>query len=92
MPVAYIMGVSWDDSFKVAELLGIKTFVNEFVAYEQLAKLIKNRRQMLPGDKLSVSQFLIIIESSRMIRVIIFRTNLSQDPFKFFISARLCLF
>ena len=49
------MGVSWDDCFIVAELLGIKTFLNEFVAYEEMNKLIKNRRQQLPGSKLSVS-------------------------------------
>lgn len=54
MPFAFIMGVSWDDCFTVAELLGIKTFVNEFAAYEQLSRLIKNRRQMLAGTKLSV--------------------------------------
>ena len=59
MPFAFIMGVAWDDCFEVAELLGIKTFVNEFAAYEQLSKLIKNRRQFLPGTKLSVcSRFL----------------------------------
>lgn len=43
MPFAYIMGVSWDDSFKVAELLGVKTFLNEFVAYKRFATLIKDK-------------------------------------------------
>ena len=60
MPFAYIMGVAWDDCFVVAELLGIKTFVNEFVAYEKLSEFIKNRRQMLSGTKLSVLSFCII--------------------------------
>ena len=55
MPFAYIMGVSWDDCFIVAELLGRKTFINEFAAYEEMNKFIKNRRQQLPGSKLSVS-------------------------------------
>ena len=55
MPFAYIMGVAWNDCFHVAELLGIKTFVNEFAAYEQLSKLITNRRQNLGGKILSVS-------------------------------------
>ena len=44
MPFAYIMGVSWDDSFKVAELFGIKTFLNEFVAYQRLSMLIRSSK------------------------------------------------
>ncbi|NXH15746.1 S28A1 protein, partial [Bucco capensis] len=43
MPVAFLMGASWEDSPLVAELLGIKIFLNEFVAYEQLAAYKKNR-------------------------------------------------
>ncbi|XP_065057044.1 solute carrier family 28 member 3-like isoform X2 [Rhopilema esculentum] len=59
MPFAYVMGVAWDDCFVVAELLGIKTFVNEFVAYEKLSELIKNRRQNLSGTKLSLRSEII---------------------------------
>lgn len=36
------MGVQWQDCDEVAELLGVKTFLNEFIAYERLAVLIKN--------------------------------------------------
>ena len=36
MPFAYIMGVSWDDSFDVAELLGVKTFLNEFFCLQEI--------------------------------------------------------
>jgi len=43
MPFAYIMGVSWDDAFIVGELLGVKTFLNEFIAYKRLGALIFNR-------------------------------------------------
>eukprot|EP00057_Strongylocentrotus_purpuratus_P025577 XP_011680051.1 PREDICTED: solute carrier family 28 member 3 [Strongylocentrotus purpuratus] len=43
MPVAFIMGVEWADCRLVAELIGIKTFVNEFVAYDKLATFIDNR-------------------------------------------------
>ncbi|EMP30172.1 Sodium/nucleoside cotransporter 1 [Chelonia mydas] len=43
MPVAFLMGADWADSPLVAELLGIKIFLNEFVAYEQLATYKKNR-------------------------------------------------
>ncbi|KGL73897.1 Sodium/nucleoside cotransporter 1, partial [Tinamus guttatus] len=43
MPVAFLMGADWADSPLVAELLGMKIFLNEFVAYQQLATYKKNR-------------------------------------------------
>ncbi|KAL4222942.1 hypothetical protein ACF0H5_018983 [Mactra antiquata] len=43
MPIAYLMGVPWSDAGVVGELIGIKTFMNEFVAYKELAKFIDNR-------------------------------------------------
>ncbi|XP_078112349.1 sodium/nucleoside cotransporter 1, partial [Sander vitreus] len=43
MPVAFMMGVPYDESFTVAELIGTKLFVNEFVAYEKLSGLKINR-------------------------------------------------
>ncbi|XP_022111135.1 solute carrier family 28 member 3-like isoform X2 [Acanthaster planci] len=43
IPVAFLMGVEWDDCRIVAELIGTKTFINEFVAYERLAVYINNR-------------------------------------------------
>jgi pyrimidine nucleoside transport protein len=36
MPVAWTMGVEWEDCDEVGELVGIKTIVNEFVAYSKL--------------------------------------------------------
>uniref|UniRef100_A0A8C6QUF7 Sodium/nucleoside cotransporter n=1 Tax=Nannospalax galili TaxID=1026970 RepID=A0A8C6QUF7_NANGA len=42
-PVAFLMGVAWEDSPVVAELLGIKLFLNEFVAYQELSQY-KQRR------------------------------------------------
>ncbi|XP_065057423.1 solute carrier family 28 member 3-like [Rhopilema esculentum] len=53
MPLAYIMGVEWNDAFEVGKLLGIKTFLNEFVAYKELAKMIENREKGLAGPKIS---------------------------------------
>ncbi|XP_062985454.1 solute carrier family 28 member 3 [Elgaria multicarinata webbii] len=44
MPFSFMMGVDWEDSFIVGGLLGYKTFFNEFVAYEELSKLIKRRK------------------------------------------------
>ncbi|XP_013421719.1 solute carrier family 28 member 3 [Lingula anatina] len=42
-PFAFVMGTDAVDCRKVAELIGIKTFLNEFVAYDALGKLINNR-------------------------------------------------
>lgn len=36
-PLAWLMGVSWADAPTVASLLGVKTILNEFIAYMQLA-------------------------------------------------------
>jgi CNT family concentrative nucleoside transporter len=41
-PIALVLGVPFTDSFKVAQLLGTKMFVNEFVAYSQLKELIES--------------------------------------------------
>ena len=38
-PLVWIMGVSWEDSIYVGELLGIKTVLNEFVAYPRLGEI-----------------------------------------------------
>jgi hypothetical protein len=46
------MGVQWQECEAVAKLIGLKTIVNEFVAYEQLGKLKS-------ANKLSVRQILI---------------------------------
>jgi CNT family concentrative nucleoside transporter len=39
-PLALLMGVPWTDAFEVGSLIGLKTVVNEFVAYEALARAI----------------------------------------------------
>ncbi|XP_032227058.2 solute carrier family 28 member 3 isoform X1 [Nematostella vectensis] len=58
-PVAYLMGVQWKDCDVVAELLGIKTFLNEFVAYIRLSALIKNRTHLQPGRTISIRSEII---------------------------------
>lgn len=35
-PIAWLMGVPWADAAGVGELIGVKTVVNEFVAYKEL--------------------------------------------------------
>lgn len=46
-PVAFLMGVTWEDCHEVASLMGTKTIINEFVAYTELAELIYNRENGL---------------------------------------------
>ncbi|XP_044521007.1 sodium/nucleoside cotransporter 1-like [Gracilinanus agilis] len=58
-PIAFIMGVDWEDCPIVAEMLGIKFFLNEFVAYKQLSQY-KNRRlsgieEWVKGEKQWIS-------------------------------------
>ncbi len=39
-PLAWLMGVPWTDALAVGSLMGIKTTLNEFVAYVELAGLL----------------------------------------------------
>lgn len=59
MPFAFIMGIEIDDSFHVAELLGVKTFLNEFIAYKRLGKIIDNRVHGTTGTKISIRSEII---------------------------------
>jgi CNT family concentrative nucleoside transporter len=38
-PVAWLIGVPWADAASIGELLGVKTVLNEFIAYQRLAEL-----------------------------------------------------
>ncbi|HKY59556.1 MAG TPA: NupC/NupG family nucleoside CNT transporter [Gemmatimonadota bacterium] len=50
-PLAWLMGVPWKDAVSIGSLLGVKTVVNEFVAYLQLASSLQ---QGAPLDPRSV--------------------------------------
>lgn len=39
IPLAWIIGIEWDDCENVAKLIASKTIINEFVAYERLGKM-----------------------------------------------------
>lgn len=54
------MGVSWEDSFVVAELIGVKTFLNEFVANQKLSELIKRRKAGGPEYVGNVKQYISV--------------------------------
>ncbi len=47
-PLAWCMGVPWADAFTVGSLLGIKTALNEFVAYLQLSALLQEAGTLQP--------------------------------------------
>ncbi len=40
-PVAWLMGIPWQDAPRIGGLLGIKTVLNEFLAYRELGELIR---------------------------------------------------
>jgi CNT family concentrative nucleoside transporter len=40
-PIAWLMGIPWSEATRVGGLLGIKTVLNEFLAYQELGELIK---------------------------------------------------
>jgi len=52
-PICWLMGLPWTEALRAGELMGIKTVLNEFIAYVELAKL--------PPDALSDRSRLIMI-------------------------------
>ena len=60
MPLAFVMGVEWNDCKIVAELIGLKTILNEFYAYDILGEYIKNRESG-EGPTISVRQFSFLV-------------------------------
>ncbi len=40
-PLAWVMGVPWQDAAPVGSLLGLKTVLNEFIAYDELGRLVR---------------------------------------------------
>jgi len=40
-PIAWLLGIEWADCGRAGELLGLKMFANEFVAYQELSNWIK---------------------------------------------------
>lgn len=47
-PVAWLMGVPWHDAAVVGELMGLKTVLNEFVAYLQLSTILSGDAGLEP--------------------------------------------
>ena len=57
-PLAWLMGVPWADASTVASLMGVKTVLNEFIAYLQLAGTLGGEHTLQPRS----------IESRQLIR------------------------
>lgn len=53
IPLAWLLGVSWNDCEQVANIIGTKTMVNEFVAFKRLGELKLTK-------SISVFYFLVI--------------------------------
>ncbi|MCI0433489.1 MAG: NupC/NupG family nucleoside CNT transporter [Gemmatimonadetes bacterium] len=47
-PLAWLMGVPWQDATTVGSLLGVKTVINEFVAYLQLSAALGGAADLAP--------------------------------------------
>ncbi|XP_054858259.1 sodium/nucleoside cotransporter 1-like [Eublepharis macularius] len=60
MPLAFLLGASWDDARLVAEMLGIKFFLNEFVAYQQLSTYKQQRLDGWPEWNGSQKQWISV--------------------------------
>lgn len=54
-PVAWLMGVPWEDCGQVGVLLGKKTALNEFIAYADLKVLIANAKAVAAGEAVAGS-------------------------------------
>ncbi|KAM9644882.1 sodium/nucleoside cotransporter 2 [Trichechus inunguis] len=59
-PMVFMMGIEWADCPVVAEMVGIKVFVNEFVAYQQLSqykhKRLSGVEEWIGGEKQWISE------------------------------------
>jgi CNT family concentrative nucleoside transporter len=54
-PLAWLMGVSWSDAPTVASLMGVKTVLNEFFAYIQLAGILERPASLEPRSVIIVT-------------------------------------
>ena len=54
-PLAWLMGVPWADAPTVASLMGVKTVLNEFVAYFQLASTLSGEHGLEPRSIIIVT-------------------------------------
>ena len=54
-PLAWLMGVPWADAPQIASLMGVKTVLNEFFAYIQLAGILGGEHDLQPRSIIIVT-------------------------------------
>jgi CNT family concentrative nucleoside transporter len=54
-PLAWLMGVTWEDATTVGSLMGIKTVLNEFVSYLRLSTLLAGGSDLAPRSVVIVT-------------------------------------
>ncbi|MBU3955572.1 NupC/NupG family nucleoside CNT transporter [bacterium] len=62
-PIAWAMGVPWREAIVVGRLLGEKLILTEFIAYINLAGILKTGYQTLSGNVIMLSQRSAVIAS-----------------------------
>ncbi len=56
-PVAFLMGIPWQEAVQVGSLLGQKTVLNEFVAYLNMANGLASGELTLSGRSLTIATY-----------------------------------
>jgi nucleoside permease NupC len=79
MPLAFAMGVPYDDCGKIATLLGLKTFVNEFIAYVTLAEWIRNRDAVDVGSASALVFFALFERKFHTINMQLYTPQAAPD-------------
>jgi CNT family concentrative nucleoside transporter len=59
-PLAWVMGVPWQDTQYVAGLIGVKTILNEFVAFGQFAGDLKNHAIAISPRSALIASYAIV--------------------------------
>lgn len=47
-PVAWLIGIPWDEALRVGPLLGTKTILNEFIAYVDMSQMMRGDHPLSP--------------------------------------------
>lgn len=57
IPLAWVLGVSWDECEYVANLIATKTIINEFVAYERLG--VYKKEGLISGKSAAIATYAV---------------------------------
>ena len=66
-PLAYLIGVSWDESAIAGQMIGMKLAVNEFVGYLEFAKYLQPDTAVVLSEKLKqllLSHYVVLLTSA----------------------------